>query len=224
LTALWRAAATWLIGSTLLMMTACNGSAPTPDADACASRTTSPIVNFCVVAANTLWRGGKPDAAGAVWLIDNGVKTVVNLELINDDLSTLTSAKVSSTTSTSINYFRIRNFEPVVALAPALQDAQVAQFLAVMATAPKPAYVHCRSGQNRTGVNVAAYRVLIEGVPVEAAIAEMGKYQGIWFKFDADYIRSIDTIRKAAILASAAALASSTKPLAVVKCANGGCS
>ncbi len=135
----------------------------------------------------------------------------------------LNNPQRAATVNSSVNDFRVRNFEPVVALAPALQDEQLAQFLAIMATQPKPVYVHCRSGQNRTGVNVAAYRVLVQGVAPEVAITEMGKYKGIWYSFDADYIRSIDSTRKAAILASAALLASSTTPLAVVRCQSGTC-
>jgi protein tyrosine/serine phosphatase len=209
-----------------MLMSAGHGGAFTPDGDACATRSASGTANFCIVTANTLWRGSKPDGAGAAWLLDNGVQTIVNLELINDDLSTLASAKPASTTATSVNYFRIRNYEPVVGLAPSLQDAQIAQFLAIMATSSKPVYVHCRSGQNRTGVNVAAYRVLVEGVAPEVAIAEMRKYQGLWFRLDAKYIRQMNANakRRKAILTKAAELATRTAPLATVKCADGVCS
>ncbi len=127
-----------------LMLVASAGHAYAWNEDACPTRSTSSTNNFCVVTAHTLWRGGKPDAAGAAWLFDNGVQTIVNLELINDDLSTLASAKPLGSVPTHVAYFRIRNYEPVVALAPSLQDAQVAQFLAIMATSPKPVYVHCR--------------------------------------------------------------------------------
>ncbi len=216
---------TWLIlVLTPLLLSACGGGGTsTAAADACTTTSTSPITNFCVSTKDTLWRGSKPDAIGSAWLLENGVKTIVNLELINDDLASLTSAKVSPAGQYDVNYFRIRNFEPVVALAPALQDEQIAQFLAIMATSAKPVYVHCRSGQNRTGVNVAAYRVLVENVPVETAISEMEKYQGFWFSYDADYIRSIDQKPKTAILAAAVALTTQTKPLSVVKCRNGVC-
>ena len=38
---------------------------------------------------------------------------------------------------------------------------------------------------------VAAYRVLLEGWSPESAIAEMGRYNGIWFKQDAKHINSL---------------------------------
>jgi protein tyrosine phosphatase (PTP) superfamily phosphohydrolase (DUF442 family) len=205
----------------ILVIAACGGSGTV--ADSCPTAGTSPITNFCVATKDVLWRGGKPDTTGAAWLLDNDVKSIVNLELLLDDVSSLTSAKVTSAAQYDVNYFRIRNFEPVVALAPSLQDQQIAEFLAVMAVTPKPVYVHCRSGQNRTGVNVAAYRVLIEGVAIETAVAEMEKYQGIWFSYDAAYIRSFDATRKLSILGAAKLLESKVVAQSVIKCRNGVC-
>jgi len=40
---------------------------------------------------------------------------------------------------------------------------------------------------------VAAYRVIVEGLSRDAAIAEMRRYQGIWFKADSAYIRSLSS-------------------------------
>ena len=50
------------------------------------------IQNFCVVTPNVLWRGARPDKDGAAWLIQHGVRTIVNLELIHDDKSVLGQA------------------------------------------------------------------------------------------------------------------------------------
>jgi protein-tyrosine phosphatase len=206
------------------LLSACAGGGATEVAGACPAANTSGIANYCVVTKDTLWRGSKPDSAGAAWLIENGVKTIVNLELINDDVSSLVAAKVPAANQYEVAYYRVRNFEPVVALLPSLQDEQIAQFLAIMAKAPKPVYVHCRSGQNRTGVNVAAYRLLVEGASADVVIAEMEKYQGIWFSYDADYIRSIDQTRKVSILAAAAALTTKTTAQSIITCKQGICS
>jgi protein tyrosine phosphatase (PTP) superfamily phosphohydrolase (DUF442 family) len=205
-----------------LFLSAC-GTGATNVVGACPTDSGSGIANFCVVTKDVLWRGSKPDEIGSAWLINNGVKTVVNLELINDDVASLASAKVSATGSYDINYFRIRNWEPIAALSTSLQDEQVARFLAVMATSPKPVYVHCRSGQNRTGVNVAAYRILIEGASVDTAVAEMKLYEGIWSSIDAAYLQGIDGARKVAILALVQTLKASTTPLTIIRCRNGVC-
>ena len=44
----------------------------------------SPIENFARV-DDVLWRGARPDAAGAAWLVAQGVRTIINLELLHGD-------------------------------------------------------------------------------------------------------------------------------------------
>jgi protein tyrosine/serine phosphatase len=192
-------------------------------ASPCSKDNDSGIKNFCVVSKENLWRGGKPSERGAAWLIDNGIKSVVNLELLYDDLPSLLNAKVAPSGVAEIAYFKVRNWEPIAAVSPKLQDQHVARFLAIMASSPKPVYVHCRSGQNRTGVNVAAYRMLVEGMDTETAVAEMKTFKGHWSTVDAKYLRSIDASRKQAILAMVEKLKESVKPLATVRCQGGGC-
>lgn len=186
--------------------------------DACASNLDSPIQNFCQVKPGTLWRGAKPDPAGAAWLIRHNVGTIVNLELLHDDRDTLTSVHLEEQADDratlqdtrlptpephEIHYYRVRDWEPLVVVASWLTDERVATFLAVMAQAPRPVYVHCRSGQNRTGVMVAAYRVIQDSdggtEAIEKAVAEMQGYRGVWFDADAAYIRSLTPERQQAI-------------------------
>jgi protein tyrosine phosphatase (PTP) superfamily phosphohydrolase (DUF442 family) len=192
-------------------------------ASPCPMDSGSGIKNFCIVTKESLWRGGKPNELGAAWLINNGIKSVVNLELLYDDLPSITSAKVAFAETSEVAYFKVRNWEPIAAVSPKLQDQHVARFLAIMAASPKPVYVHCRSGQNRTGVNVAAYRMLVEGMDTEVAVAEMKAFKGHWSKVDAKYLRGIDSSRKAAILAMVDKYKMSVKPLATVRCQSGIC-
>jgi protein tyrosine phosphatase (PTP) superfamily phosphohydrolase (DUF442 family) len=176
---------------------ACSG----PDAlpDACTIPLTKSVTNGCVVTPGTLWRGGKPDAAGAQALVNLGVKTVVNLELLHDDVTAFESARPNSAQSSTVSYFRVRDWEPNVVIATSVLDEHVAEFIAITKNQAKPIYVHCRSGQNRTGVMVAAYRVLVENAAIETAVAEMGKYQGVWFKQDAAYIHTLKGSHRLAI-------------------------
>jgi protein tyrosine/serine phosphatase len=167
---------------------------------ACPNNPDSPIQNFCVVTPNVLWRGGRLDnEERATWLIQKGVRTIVNLEILLDDLPAFRQANVRNAINYEVGYFRIPDWEPNPILAPSLLDNHVAHFFAVVSAQPKPIYVHCRSGQNRTGVMVAAYRVIVEGVSADEAIEEMRRYQGIFFEADSGYIRGLSPERRAEI-------------------------
>lgn len=156
----------------------------------------STIQNFCVVTPNVLWRGGRPDKDGAAWLIQQGVRTIVNLELILDDKPAFANATLADANNYEVGYFRIHDWEPLTMLAPSVEDDHIAHFLAIVSQQPKPVYVHCRCGTKRTAVMVAAYRVLIEGVSDGEAIEEMRAYEGPWFKADAKYVRALSKRRE----------------------------
>ena len=206
------------------LLTGCFPSSSIPAAPAgCASDLGSPISNFCVVTPNVLWRGAKPAQDGAAWLIQRGVRTIVNLELLQDDRRVFGEARPASAGRYEAGYFRISDWEPNAVLAPVLLDDHVAHFLAVVDKQPKPVYVHCRSGQNRTGVMVAAYRVIVEGLSRDAAIAEMRRYQGIWFKADSAYIRSLSSERRYEIRRKAAAWMPKLKRDSRIICENAKC-
>jgi hypothetical protein len=208
-------------GAGALVLIGCAG--PLPRADACVDPLTAHVTNSCVVSKHVLWRGAKPDPAGAAELVNLGVRTVVNLELLHDDRDAFRDARPRAREPLSLGYFRVREWEPNVVLLPNLLDRSVAEFLAIARSQPKPIYVHCRSGQNRTGVMVAAYRVLEENEPIEAAVSEMAAYQGIWFKQDAEYIRQLVGERAARLRAMAAERVASLRPEAWLLCTSQGC-
>jgi protein tyrosine phosphatase (PTP) superfamily phosphohydrolase (DUF442 family) len=190
----WRSMATLTLLFVLLMCGFAS-AAPQTAAVACPNNLGSPIQNFCVATPDVLWRGARPDKDGVAWLIQNGVRTIVNLELIHDDKSSFDHVIIADDKKLQVGYFRIRDWEPLPILSASAVDDHVAHFLAIISQQPKPVYVHCRSGMNRTGVMVAAYRVLIEGMNEETAIKEMGSYQGQWFKTDTKYIRGLSRRR-----------------------------
>ena len=210
-----------VIGTTAAAILGCASSLPR--ADACTNPMSAKVANSCVVSKDVLWRGAKPDLLAATELVNLGVGTVVNLELAHDDQEAFRDARPRLSQPLNFYYFRVRDWEPNVILAPDLLDRHVAEFLAITRSQPKPIYVHCRSGQNRTGVMVAAYRVLEEDVSVEVAISEMEGYQGIWFQDDAAYIRKLVGERAGRLRAMTADRVSALRPEARLVCTESGC-
>jgi len=197
-------------------------TASTPIELFCKSPLDSKVANSCVVSEQTLWRGARPGPEAAAALVELGVKTVVSLELFQDDRDAFETAMISSRDSREIQYFQVRDWEPLVLLAPSKVDDHVAHFLAIARTQPKPIFVHCRSGQNRTGIMVAAYKVF-DGADIEDTILEMEKYGGFWSKSDADYIRRLTLRRRAAIEERVADWIPRVKRSARIVCASGKC-
>ena len=206
----------------VVTMSSCASTVKQSAAGACADNLGSAIQNFCVVTPSVLWRGARPDKDGASWLIQQGARTIVNLELILDDKQAFGHATVAGA-NYEVGYFRIHDWEPLPILAPTVVDEHVAHFLAIVSQQPKPVYVHCRSGMNRTGVMVAAYRVLVEGVSNEEAIEEMSRYEGLWLKADEIYIRGLLTQRRDEIRRKVMEWIPKLKMDAQVICANGKC-
>lgn len=190
--------------------------------EACKQPLDSKINNSCVVAEQMLWRGARPDAEAAAALIDLGVKTVVSLELILNDRKAFEKAQPKATANSEIQYFQIRDWEPLVVLSHSAVDNHVVQFIAITRTQAKPLYVHCRSGQNRTGIMVAAYRIFA-GEDIEETIKDMEQYDGIWSRADAVYLRTLTPLRRAEMEKQISTWLPKLKRSAKILCSNGVC-
>lgn len=145
------------------------------------------LPNFAKVDA-TLWRGGRPDEAGARWLVAEGVRTVVNLEWEQEDDDVFGYAP-------AVRFVRVKDFEPLPWFAPSVSDHHARRFLAVVRSGSTPVYVHCRSGENRTGVMVAAYQLIVKGLLLDDVLDEFDRFRGFWAWGDFRYIRSLDARR-----------------------------
>ena len=106
-----------------------------------------PLENFYRVTPE-LYRGAQPDAAGMRKLKELGIKTIVNLRLAHSDADEIGGLDIAS------EHIRIDPFKP--------EMDELVRFLRV-ATDPNrtPVFVHCQRGIDRTGLAVAAYRIVV---------------------------------------------------------------
>ncbi len=192
-------------------------------ADPCPDDLNAPIREFCVVTPNVLWRGSKPDRDDATWLIQKGVATIVNLELIHDDERDLARATPAGDHVFEVGYFHVRDWEPLKLVTPRIVDDHIAHFLAIVDQQPKPIYLHCRYGQDRTGAMIAVYRMLMEGVSKADAIEELRRNRGNWLKVDEQYIRDLSPHQLEEIRRKMAAWIPRLKMDARVVCSQGAC-
>jgi protein tyrosine phosphatase (PTP) superfamily phosphohydrolase (DUF442 family) len=116
------------------------------------------LANFGFITPE-LWRGAEPTAAGIKVLEGMGVKTIIDLREGDE------SAEISP----KIRYVRL----PV---SPFQADhVDVTGVLRAISESPKPVFIHCREGRDRTGLAIAAYR-LSQGMSAEAACQELRNF------------------------------------------------
>jgi len=113
----------------------------------------------------TLYRGGQPSREGYEALAKMGVNIVVDGRLSGQDKEREEVEKAG------MQYVSI----PWHCLFP--RDEVFARFLNVLRANPdKKVFVHCRYGDDRTGMMVAAYRMSVEGWTAEEARREMDQF------------------------------------------------
>ena len=122
-----------------------------------------------------------------------------------------------------VGYFHVRDWEPLKLVTPRIVDDHIAHFLAIVDQQPKPIYVHCRYGQDRTGAMIAVYRMLIEGVSEEDAIAELRRNRGNWIDVDEKYVRGLSPHHLEEIRRKMAEWIPKLKMDARIVCSEGGC-
>jgi len=118
--------------------------------------------NFAQVTEG-LYRGEQPTAEGMKELARLGIKTVVNLRTFHSDRSELRG--------TGLQYAHIhcKTWHP--------ESEDVVRFLAIVRDpANRPVFVHCQHGSDRTGMMIAAYRVVEQGWTPDEAAAELPRF------------------------------------------------
>ncbi len=129
-----------------------------------------------------LYRSGQPEREGFTALQQMGVRSVLNLREFHKDIR-----KARHTQLYLMSY-------PVAA--GELTAADVENCLALIEQAPKPVLVHCWHGSDRTGMIVAAYRIVYQGWSVEAAEREFRDecfgYHEFWYGNLLELLRGTD--------------------------------
>ena len=117
----------------------------------------------------TLYRGGHPTEAGFEGLAELGIKIVVDVR------GGPSKSEQKQVTKLGMQYVSIpwRCFHP--------QDERIARFLAlVQKNRGKKIFVHCRLGDDRTGLMIATYRMAEQGWTAEEAMKEMKAFGFSW--------------------------------------------
>jgi protein tyrosine/serine phosphatase len=141
-------------------------SAPKPtSAHAPARRiTVIGVSNFGEVTPQ-LFRGGQPKGTGYANLKKMGADIVVDLRLSGKE------AEKRNVTAAGMQFVSI----PWHCLYP--RDRVFTKFLTLLRENPhKKVFVHCRYGDDRTGMMIAAYRMAVQGWSSDEAAQEMRKF------------------------------------------------
>jgi tyrosine-protein phosphatase SIW14 len=122
-----------------------------------------------------LFRGAQPRDPGLLELKKLGITTIVDLRGEDPDK---TGWEEKRAESLGMHFVHI----PVSGWA-APTNEQIAQFLSIFRDSPQEkVFVHCRFGEDRTGVFVASYRMAFEKLPADQALKEMNYFgfNGVW--------------------------------------------
>ncbi len=138
-----------------------------------------------------LYRGAQPHPAGIQELKNLGITTIVDLR--GENLAQRDSERQQAE-SLGIRFVSVSGWDPP-------SNEQVAQFLSLFRNHPKEkVFVHCRFGDDRTGVFVATYRMAFEGWPATQAMNEMYffGFNGFWHPSMKSFIRDFPARLKSA--------------------------
>ena len=131
-----------------------------------------PVHRFAVVEEGVLYRSAEPDEAGWKRLRDYyGIRTVIDLreDEPNEPWAVLERQFCAQN---GIRHIKL----PIGA--DRLTDQELKTIVETISDRQcRPVLVHCELGRSRTGIAVAAYRVVAEGWSYQAALAESQKFK-----------------------------------------------
>jgi protein tyrosine/serine phosphatase len=169
---------TILLAASISILVGCSGTdASVDNTSEDSAYTSAPVAapaNFSKV-TDGIYRGGHPDPGGIKYLKGLGIKTIVDLEI--DDFVEATPKDILQEEFDVLKASLVLERYPMSAFSLAVSDefdARIAKILATLRDdTKKPIYVHCKHGQDRTGLVIGLERVLIESWTPQAAHDEM---------------------------------------------------
>jgi protein tyrosine/serine phosphatase len=135
------------------------------------------VDNLGIVKAGAIYRSAQPD-----WELHNleklKIKTVLNLR--------------KSSEKDDVETFQMRSIEVPLNVFDNIDATEFDRVIDTMNNSDlQPLLVHCRQGQDRTGVICACYRLRIDGWSLEEAEEEMQSYgfNDLWFMLSRSLMR-----------------------------------
>lgn len=131
-----------------------------------------------------LFRGAQPRDPGMLELKKLGITTIVDLRG-EDPEKYGWEEKRAGTLGMRFVHIPVNGWA-------APTNEQIAQFLSIFRDQPlEKVFVHCRFGDDRTGVFVASYRMALEQLPADQALKEMYYFgfNGFWHPSMASFVR-----------------------------------
>ncbi|GAC1352031.1 MAG: hypothetical protein NVS3B20_02370 [Polyangiales bacterium] len=138
------------------------------------------LFNFAKV-SDVLYRGAQPTAEGFRTLKSMGIKTVIDLRWLHSDRALIEG------TGLRYAHFHAKAWHP--------EDEDIARALRIIHDpGSQPVFVHCQHGADRTGVTVAAYRIVEENWTPADAAKELPnfRFHPIWTQV-IDYLARFDS-------------------------------
>ncbi len=135
-----------------------------------------------------LYRSGQPTEQGLKRLAEMGIRTIIDLR---------GSGPRARKEQALAHALGLRYVNVPLSNLTRPREAQITRIFEIIADPEShPVLVHCRKGEDRTGVVIAIYRILCEGWDAERAYREMRQFGFKWYlwsmkKYVFDFARRV---------------------------------